>query len=393
MFILPKKASPGARVITLRNPRNARPTRYLVCPDSGFYEFTRVAVSKSTPRSWLLESSEEASFEAQITKSADLFIASPIDPLFLILPALTKTCITKLDNSRKQMFLSSGDHLESMLEQDSHLSALMSWDSVRRNLEARMAAVCETIEIGDDPMYRFDEGKLLEEMLSKARRMSDHGLPKSMEEKFVSKVLEAPIKSIRSKASTVPPLQQLESSASTDSRTAGQQPELESRSSVAALSSTATSSSSPSDAPTASTSVADAQEAYEVMSAMRASDEIAQLQRLRIAFNFICSTYICPPVAERLKSALTSSQATDFQPLDEYLEKLAKVKQEATAARESDFSQKRMRDEEDDERAEKRRKTLEEEKRKKASESRGIRELKKVNTKGMMKLSEFFKKK
>jgi hypothetical protein len=50
-------------------------------------------------------------------------------------------------------------------------------------------------------------------------------------------------------------------------------------------------------------------------------------------------------------------------------------------------------DEDGETRAEKKRKREEEEKRKKAGESRGVKNLKKVNVNGMKKLSDFFKKK
>ena len=45
------------------------------------------------------------------------------------------------------------------------------------------------------------------------------------------------------------------------------------------------------------------------------------------------------------------------------------------------------------ERAEKRRRAEEEERRKKAGQSRGVRDLKKVNTAGMKKMSDFFGRK
>jgi hypothetical protein len=50
-------------------------------------------------------------------------------------------------------------------------------------------------------------------------------------------------------------------------------------------------------------------------------------------------------------------------------------------------------DEDSETRAEKKRKKEEEEKRKKAGESRGVKNLKKVNVSGMKKMSDFFKKK
>jgi hypothetical protein len=88
-----------------------------------------------------------------------------------------------------------------------------------------------------------------------------------------------------------------------------------------------------------------------------------------------------------------ATELVDFKPLDEYLERLAKLRQEAAAVRSSDFSRKRAADEEQDERAEKRRRQEAEEKAKKANMSRGVKNLMKVNTSGMKKMSDFFKKK
>ncbi len=125
---------------------------------------------------------------------------------------------------------------------------------------------------------------------------------------------------------------------------------------------------------------------------MQAPPEVVDLQRQRIAFAFICSSYVPPALADRLQELLAADAA--FAPLDVYLARLAALRAEAAAARSvTDYSRKRVLDEEEEEaRAEKKRK-VEEEKRRKASESRGVRDLKKVNTSGMKKLSEFFKKK
>lgn len=156
---------------------------------------------------------------------------------------------------------------------------------------------------------------------------------------------------------------------------------------------TATDASSVSQVSTAATSFTETQpEGDTVVTATSASHEIQNLQRLKIAFNFICSSYISPSLDSQLQTKLTAD--VDFKPLDEYLSQLATLRAEAAAARsQGDFSRKRARDEEEDEaRAEKKRKH-EEEKKKKASESHGVRQLKKVNTSGMMKLSAFFQKK
>src|SRR4051812_39723230 len=55
VLILPERATPEARVVSLQNPRYLKPTRYLVCPQTGAYEFTKISEPKTTPRSWLIE--------------------------------------------------------------------------------------------------------------------------------------------------------------------------------------------------------------------------------------------------------------------------------------------------------------------------------------------------
>lgn len=397
VLILPINATPEARVVSLKNPRYGKPTRYLICPETGAYEFIKISAPKTTPRSWLFEASEPnqqddeetASFQTQVTKGADLYLATPVDPLFLALPTLA----AQFASTNKRMFLSSDDHIETIQEETPHLrETIVRWPKWRTTFEKRMAAGCDTVEAGDETMFRFSEDKLLAEMIGKAKRMT---LPKSMEEKFVTKALEAPVLGVKRTNPVAVALKTEESTASTVASTDTEA--NESQESQTTVMSTATTIS------TAATSVAADEEesqeataaAKEVVSAMSASEDILQLQRLRIAFNFICSSYLPPAMAAVLQKKLTEKTAlVDFAPLDAYMAELTRLRHEALLSRSaSDYSRKRNLDEEDDERREKRRKKEEEEKRKKAGESRGVRELKKVNTAGMMKLSAFFKPK
>lgn len=400
VLILPEKATPEARVVSLTNPRYSKPTRYLVCPQTGAYEFIKVSEPKTTPRSWLIEAGnrdqtsdsgdadkDEHTFQTQIAKGADLFIATPIDPLFLALPALVKQL-----SSPKRMFLSSDDHLDSIEEGAAHLSETLKWARWRELLESRMAAGCDTVEAGDETMFRLSEEKLLGQVLAKAARMSEGGLPASMEEKFVIKALEAPVLG-RKAAAGAPARLQTQESSGANGIESGSDTQVESQSSIA------TSATSASEASTAATSVADDAEAAgnkDVASAIQASPEVTRLQRLRVAFNFICSSYVPPALTVVLKKMLAEGKGTDmdFKPLDEYVGQLTKLRQEAMMTRSaSDYSRKRTLDEDDEDRREKRRKKEEEEKRKKAGESRGVRDLKKVNTTGMKKMSDFFARK
>lgn len=396
-FILPKSVTPEARIVTLQNPHYAKPTRYLVCPQAGFFEFNKISPPKAAPRSWLLDSArlEERSkaapdFEAQVASNPELYVATPIDPLFLLLPALASTqgCQSGDDAKapKKRMFLSSDDHFDAISESGGHLPDVLSWPGARDILISRMDAVCDTVEAGDEQMYRLSEKKLLDEIMSKAKRMSENGLPKTMEDKFVAKALEAPILGIKSKP---PP------GTGSNSVSGSSTPQPDSVDSQSTVSSVETSSTLVSEASTAATSVLGDAATNEVLaSAITASEEVIKLQRLRIAFNFICSGYIAPSLSTVLKDLLAKSSLVDFSPLDEYVTQLAKLRQEAMAARAPDYSRKRvMDDEEQYERAEKRRKKEEEDKVKKANQSRGVKQLAKVNTAGMKKLSDFFKKK
>ncbi|KAK4454090.1 ribonuclease H2, subunit B [Podospora aff. communis PSN243] len=395
-FIIPKTATPAARIVTLQNPRYAKPTRYLVCPEAGFFEFNKITPPKSAPRSWLLDNarledgSKKDGFDAQVASKPELYVATPIDPLFLLLPALASTEECKSGDDakgpKKRMFLSSDDHFDAISEPGGHLADILAWPSAREILVSRMDAVCDSVEAGDEQMYRLSEKRLVEEILSKAKRMSENGLPKSLEDKFVTKALEAPILGIKSKP---PPA--LESKSTSESST----PQPDGADSQSTVSSVETSASSLSEASTAATSVSGDSGANEVLtSAITASQEVVKLQRLRIAFNFICSSYIGPALAGQLKELAAKSSSVDFTSLDEYITQLTKLRQEAMAARAPDYSRKRaMDDDEEYERTEKRRKKEEEDKVKKANQSRGVKQLAKVNTSGMKKMSDFFKKK
>lgn len=408
IFILPRKATSDARVVSLPNPRYNKSTRYLVCPETGIYEFTRITAPKSTPRSWLIDTNtnigteagdeekpgpkksdgDDSEFDAYVTKGSELYLATSIDPVFLLLPALVSDETARGEGGKK-MFVESDDYFDQLGKASPHFSEILRWGNIRQLLESRMATVCDTVDAGGELMYRFSQEKLLAEMLSKAKRMGEKSLPPSMEEKFVAKALEAPVLGLKREATMT--MATTDSSAST--------PKVESTESQSSAKSTETTTSHTSEASTMATTVAD-EEAITAASAlkasMQASPEVARLQRLRIAFSFICSSYIIPSQVSQLKLLLLEQkELVDFSPLDEYLAQVAKLRQEAASSRSmGDYSRKHVLDEEElMDRAEKKRKMEEDEKRKKAGESRGVKNLKKANTTGMKKMSDFFKKK
>ena len=326
-----------------------------------------------------------------MTKSSDLFIATPFDPLFLVLPALLETA-PKTD--AKRLFLASDDHFDKLPEESSHLNDILREEKTRKLFEERMKAVCDMVEAGSESMFRINEEKLFREILAKARRFAEGSLPRSMEEKFVTKALQAPM--VARVRRDVPLADSGTSTPSTDS--------VDSQTSTATTESNA--SSLTSQASTAATSIpedadaitedADAITEDAITTAMQASSEIQALQRLRVSFDFICASYIPPALTSRLREQLADKKlsGTDFAPLEEYLAELTKIRAEAVAVRGGgQYGRKHARDEDEDAAQEEKKRKLEEEKKKKSMESRGVRELRKVNTSGMKKLSEFFKKK
>jgi hypothetical protein len=288
------------------------------------------------------------------------------------------------------MFLSLEDHLDALPDPARHLAEILSTSpSTRALVETRVAAVCDVVEAGDETMYRVSEGKLVKEVLGKARRMAER-LPGSMEERWVRRALEAPVVGV--KVARGGEKVEGEEGAGAGSGSPVEEERVESQGSASSVETAASSASGVSAASTAATSVAD--EDGVAASAMSASEDVVKLQRLKVAFDFICSSYVAPPIAAMLKANLVkATDLVDLKPLDEYLARLAKLRQDAAAVRTTDYSRKRAGDEEEDERAEKRRKKEAEEKTKKANQSRGVKNLAKVNTSGMKKMSDFFKKK
>ena len=414
LVILPQTIRKQACVVTLAHPRTSTPTRYYHCPETGLYEFTRIASAKSDYRSLLitppavfanredqldaeehiacsqnktlLEESGEAheSTDARnneqvalskgyVSKSAEFFVVTPLDPLFLLLPVLHAD--SKLDKARK-LLRPADDIFDDLSAISPHFIELSKSDNTRKALENRLMAVCDMVDAEAETMYRLDINMLLQELLEKAKRMVASGLPPSIEERFVRKVLEVPILCVKR--------QDTSSSDVLPSDSLTELPTLETAESQSSTLSKNSESSTTTDITIPDTD-----------SQSKASLEVTSLLRLKTAFDFLLSSYIPLNLHAELNLCLASSTSPfDFSPLTKHLSYLASLRAEAVAIRTlASVSMKRnLGDDEDavETRVEKKRKKEEEEKRKKIGESRGVRDLKKVDTKGMRKLSDFF---
>ncbi|KAL4958257.1 hypothetical protein BDW69DRAFT_99152 [Aspergillus filifer] len=382
-FILPSSSTADARFVTLPNPRTGDSTRYFFCPKLGVYEFTVVA--SQFPRSTLYTStngdSEDTKSQGSISKTAELLVATPIDILFFAIPLLTSP---RSSDEGKRLFQPLDDIIDSHNEMPKHLRDILYNLTFKDTLIRRVEAVCDSVEAGDETMFRVSEAKLVREMLAKAERMAANGLPKSLEERFVKQTLAVPLVSVARTdiaTSSTPPKEEIgaESQENKDTQS--------SAGTTSADSIPGTSNPAPETPLTP---------AGDELPDHTCPEPIVRLQRLSTALTFLKTSYIPADVCTKIDELLAAPESPiDFKPLQAHLKHLADLRAEALASRSlGDFSRKRNAEDEDaaESRAEKKRRMEEEEKKKKAGESRGVRELKKVNTTGMKKMSDFFGK-
>lgn len=391
-FILPNGLSNSARFLLLKHPRTSTSQRFLFCPEQGLFQFTTVNTPGDDPRSLLFSKlRQDASTQAEesmeihkeggtissgyISKSAEFFIATPFDLAFLLIALILPITF----KSPKALFQPLDDILEEHIQEHKHLRYLYSHG--RSFFDQAMLRFCDQIETGDEQLYRPSEEKTLQLIMQKVHAVIQAGLPASLDDKFVKRKLELPVLSIKrenSSFSTNPDV-----SFQDDCNTPSEN--LDSQSTAA------------SSAPSLVFSELSASSSMGTISTETVSNKIHDLQQQSIVLEFILASYVPSLVADRLQARFAAENSPlDFTPLREHLKTIADMKAAAAASRSlGDFSRKRTL--EDDEaaelREEKKRKHDEAEQKKRAGESRGVRDLKKVNVSGMKKMSDFFAKK
>ncbi|PNS20798.1 hypothetical protein CAC42_2729 [Sphaceloma murrayae] len=390
LFILPKDRSIDSRIVSLPDPATGKSNRFLFDPQNGIYEFKKISAPKKEPSSWLLASKERSASTASkdgnvadgySIEDPSIFVATEVDPMFFMLPVL----LAGSDGESKQLFITLDDHLDAVGRQSEDLRTILSSGAIFTRLQSGVASICDTVEAGDESMYRINTGKLSVVLLAKAQKVVSAGLPPSMDDKLVKEALQAPT-TLTAHAELVAELEGMQDvdggSTKSESQPSSIAPStLESQETI--LSSAAVS--------TAATSFAGDSPAT------RDDEELKRLMRLRVAFDFILSSYVKRTFHERLRTIIReTSTSIDFTLLDKRLEEIANLKKEAQTLRSlsDNISRKRMVEEDDGivaARAEKKRKKEEEEAKKKA-QSRGIKQLAKADTSGMKKLSSFFAK-
>ncbi|BFZ65220.1 Ribonuclease H2 subunit B [Saitoella coloradoensis] len=161
------------RIITLPHPRTSLSTRYLLSGPTppSLHELTKFSdPSTSTSRSWFIGTT--------VQQNGTLYIATPIDPIFLLLPHLDKARGASVDEGSVGKYLTIDDLEESV---PSLLRQFLTEENLRQ--------CCSTLN--DGTFYRLSPPRLLALLTHKTRTLAAN-LPPTIENELVTKQL-APV--------------------------------------------------------------------------------------------------------------------------------------------------------------------------------------------------------
>ncbi|KAG4305830.1 hypothetical protein PORY_000740 [Pneumocystis oryctolagi] len=176
IIIKPRYLSEGEaiseQIITLPHPKTQIPVRYLI-QKSQLLQIIKINDSYKK-RSWFVNNS--------IVKDGTLYLATPFDLVFFIIPVLEKACNKEVVTSGSLgKYLLMDDILE--LFSEYHFPILISY--LKPQMKQAIRSVCQKLE-STRPFFRFDETLLLKVLVSKAKKIASH-LPKSIEFEAITK--------------------------------------------------------------------------------------------------------------------------------------------------------------------------------------------------------------
>ncbi|KAG0561431.1 hypothetical protein KC19_9G064400 [Ceratodon purpureus] len=136
----------------LRNPVSGKQACYVVGCDGRLQELNW---SKQRHTAWFIENS--------VCADGSLYLATPVDPLFVILPILEQLRMKKGDDMGK--FRSLDDIVS--------VDGYPGYECLRPYLQRSLGIICESREVGEDMFYRLDDSKVLAWLLCKVAKLSE----------------------------------------------------------------------------------------------------------------------------------------------------------------------------------------------------------------------------
>ncbi|RVD86378.1 uncharacterized protein DFL_004657 [Arthrobotrys flagrans] len=423
VFILPN-SDDNNTILTFEHPNTNIPTRYLIHhPTSSsspsdqstpfIYEILKVSNPPHAPRSWLVtpdvpplslpdsnsskEEEERDDKLSLIIKDAHLYLTTPLDPLYLLLPHLSS-------QKTSCNFLSFDDLLESHPESTKWTKLLSLHPNSSQILQSRLLSICDTVSAGGvEQMFRLNLEKLHTLLISRVEAVAK-ALPSSLT-KHISRKLSKPIGTQASTAwkrqSDIKPsgggiindaeLEDQDEDTQEPIPEGGVDSQLRREASKLNLDDTTT------DTPTeGGGGGGEEEERTEIIQEnLLPPPEIQYLCHLSHSLQFF-QNYLPQEIYSSLSERLDKLHPRE--PLEKYTEELKSLRAAANAAMDFSMSHSKRtledleagggRSREDIEREKKRKKKEEDSKK-----SSGVKKLEKVDTKGMMKMTAFFKKK
>ena len=245
-------------------------------------------------------------------------------------------------------------------------------------VHSRIKAVCDSVDVGGEMSFRLNHDKLLTVLAKKCLRIARKGFPRSVEEEFVRGTLARP-----AGAEIPPPKEEAGGEGEGEGEVGGKEEETIPQETITTTTTT--------DPPTLTSS---STTPPTTLSSLLPPKEIIHLHHLSLSLSLL-TPYLPPSLPPLLQAHLSTLH--DPSPLTNYLTTLSTLKSDLNFTRAGDYSLKPGGGLEDEFYGEAKRKRKreeeEEEKKRKKNVSGAVKRLGKVDTKGMMKMTNFFKKK
>ncbi|EGX54296.1 hypothetical protein AOL_s00004g329 [Orbilia oligospora ATCC 24927] len=425
VFILPNSSENDTNtILTFKHPNTKIPTRYLIhhptsdsstststSPSSTpfIYEILKVSNPPHAPRSWLIApdtpplplpdqnastedaspSKEENPKDSLVIKDAHLYLTTPFDPLYLLLSHLSS-------QKTSRNFLSLDDLLESHPESAKWSKLLSIHPQSSQILQSRLLSICDTVSIGEnEQMFRLNQEKLYTLLISRVEAVAK-ALPSSLV-KHIAKKLSKPIATQIStswkRQSEINPADKsggvIDDTELEDQDEDAQEPVTEGVESQLRREASKLNLEDTTDTPMGE------EETEIIEENLLPPEEIQYICHLSHSLQFF-QNYLPQEIYTSLSERLNKVHSQE--PLETYFEELKALRAAANAALDFSMSHSKRRLEDleagggrtkEDVEREKKRKKKEED----AKKSTAVKKLEKVDTKGMMKMTSFFKKK
>ena len=174
VFLSARDLSSGCKIMRLPHPRTAHPFAVALADNSFLLEVQKFQEPVAdVPRSWLLAGTVPAE---RVQQDGSLFVATPLDPLFLLLPPLRQLTQAAQSNRRESSagLFKPMSELSSTAGDEEATAALEGTVFALPDLLQRLRAICDVNDKYDEPMLRLNEAKVAAWLSRKVHALRAH---------------------------------------------------------------------------------------------------------------------------------------------------------------------------------------------------------------------------